>query len=43
MNKTMNLPNILSLVRVLLVPAFVITLIAMKDIKVWGIVVPIII
>lgn len=43
MNKSMNLPNILSLIRVLLVPAFVITLIAMKDIQVWGIIVPIII
>lgn len=43
MNKSMNLPNILSLIRVLLVPAFVITLIAMKDIEIWGIVVPIII
>lgn len=43
MNKSMNLPNILSLIRVLLVPAFVVTLIAMKDIQVWGIIVPIII
>lgn len=43
MNKSMNLPNILSLIRVLLVPAFVVSLIAMKDIQVWGIIVPIII
>ena len=43
MNKSMNLPNILSLIRVLLVPAFVVTLIAMKDIQVWGIIVPIIV
>ncbi len=43
MKKSMNIPNLLSLIRVLLVPAFVITLIAMKDIEVWGIIVPIII
>lgn len=36
----MNLPNILSIVRVLLVPAFVATLIFMRDIKWWGIIVP---
>ncbi|MBQ9084678.1 MAG: CDP-alcohol phosphatidyltransferase family protein [Clostridia bacterium] len=39
----MNLPNILSLIRVLLVPAFVVTLIAMRNVEIWGIVVPIII
>ena len=36
----MNLPNTLSLIRVLLVPAFVATLIFMRDIKWWGIIVP---
>lgn len=41
MNKTaMNIPNILSLVRVLLVPAFVATLLFMRDVGVWGIIVP---
>jgi len=43
MKKSMNLPNILSLIRVLLVPAFVVTLIAMRNVEIWGIVVPIII
>lgn len=36
----MNLPNTLSLIRVLLVPAFVATLIFMREIKWWGIIVP---
>lgn len=36
----MNIPNTLSLIRVLLVPAFVATLIFMRNIEVWGIVVP---
>lgn len=36
----LNLPNTLSLIRVLLVPAFVATLIFMRNIAVWGIVVP---
>lgn len=41
MKKTsMNLPNTLSLIRVLLVPAFVATLIFMREIPVWGIIVP---
>ena len=41
MKKTsMNVPNILSLVRVLLVPVFVATLIFMRDLKWWGIIVP---
>ena len=41
MKKTsMNLPNTLSLIRVLLVPAFVATLIFMRDIPVWGIIIP---
>ena len=39
-NKIMNVPNILSFVRVLLVPAFVAALLLMKEIKIWGIVVP---
>ena len=36
----MNLPNTLSLIRCLLVPVFVATLIFMRDIKIWGIIVP---
>ena len=36
----LNLPNILSLVRVLLVPAFVAALLFMRNIEVWGIIVP---
>ncbi len=36
----LNIPNILSFVRVLLVPAFVATLIFMRDIKIWGLIVP---
>ena len=41
MKKTsMNVPNILSLVRVLLVPVFVATLIFMRELKWWGIIVP---
>ena len=38
--RSMNVPNILSLLRVALVPAFVIALIFMRDIPVWGKVVP---
>lgn len=38
--KIMNVPNILSLIRVALVPAFVASLLIMKDIEVWGIIVP---
>ena len=34
----LNVPNILSFVRVLLVPAFVAVLIFMRDIEIWGIV-----
>ncbi len=37
---SMNLPNTLSLIRCLLVPVFVATLIFMRDIKIWGIIVP---
>lgn len=41
MKKTaLNVPNTLSLIRVLLVPAFVLTLVLMRDIAVWGLVVP---
>ena len=36
----MNRPNTLSLIRVALVPAFVATLIFMRDLGIWGIVVP---
>lgn len=37
---SMNLPNTLSIIRVLLVPIFVFTLIFMRDIEIWGLVVP---
>ena len=37
---SMNIPNILSLIRVCLVPAFVATLIFMRNIEIWGFVVP---
>ena len=40
MKKTMNVPNTLSLVRALLVPVFVATLLFMIDIPVWCCVVP---
>ena len=42
MNKTkiLNAPNILSFVRVLLVPAFVASILLMRKISVWGFVVP---
>lgn len=40
---SMNLPNALSLIRVLLVPAFVATLLFMRDIPVWGVVVPVVV
>ncbi len=36
----MNVPNTLSLIRCLLVPVFVAALIFMRDIKIWGIIVP---
>ena len=38
--KIMNVPNILSFLRVLLVPAFVATILYMRDIEIWGLVVP---
>ena len=41
MKKTaLNVPNTLSLIRVLLVPAFVASLLLMRDVPIWGIVVP---
>ena len=43
MFKSLNVPNTLSLIRVFMVPAFVATLIFMRDIPVWGIIIPIII
>ena len=44
MKKTaLNVPNTLSLIRCLLVPVFVAALIFMRDIKIWGLVVPAII
>ena len=36
----LNVPNLLSLLRVLLVPVFVVTLLLMKEISIWGAVVP---
>ena len=40
MKNTLNIPNTLSLIRVLLVPAFVLTLLLMRDVEIWGLVVP---
>ena len=37
---SLNTPNLLSLIRVLLVPIFVITLIYMRDVRIWGFLVP---
>ena len=39
----MNLPNTLSLIRVALVPVFVLTLLFMRDIELWGCIIPTII
>jgi len=39
----LNLPNTLSIIRVLLVPAFVASLLLMREIDIWGIIVPTII
>ena len=39
-SSVLNVPNTLSLIRVALVPAFVATLIFMRDIEIWGTVVP---
>ena len=36
----LNVPNTLSLIRVLLVPAFVLTLIFMRGVEIWGYIVP---
>ena len=36
----MNVPNTLSLIRVFLVPAFVVSLLFMRDMRIWGLVVP---
>jgi len=44
MKKTaLNVPNMLSIIRVLLVPLFVVSLLAMREIEIWGLVVPAII
>ena len=40
MKNSLNIPNTLSLIRVLLVPAFVLTLLLMRDLEIWGLVVP---
>jgi CDP-diacylglycerol--glycerol-3-phosphate 3-phosphatidyltransferase len=40
MKNTLNIPNTLSFVRVLLVPAFVLSLLLMREIEIWGLVVP---
>ena len=40
MKKTLNIPNTLSIIRVVLVPVFVLTLLLMRDIEIWGLVVP---
>ena len=42
-SKILNVPNILSLIRVALVPLFVATLIFMRDVGIWGLVIPAII
>jgi len=39
-NSSMNVPNVLSIIRVLLVPVFVVTLLFMREIKWWGLIVP---
>ncbi len=36
----LNLPNTLSIIRVFLVPAFVVALLAMRNIEIWGLIVP---
>lgn len=40
MKNSLNLPNTLSLIRVLLVPAFVLSLLLMRDVPIWGLIVP---
>ena len=37
---SINIPNLLSLIRVCLVPLFVVSLIYMRDIRIWGLLVP---
>ena len=37
---SMNVPNTLSIIRVCLVPIFVFTLIFMRNVAIWGVVVP---
>ncbi len=37
---SLNLPNLLSLIRVCLVPAFVASLLFMRDVEIWGSIVP---
>ena len=39
-SKALNVPNTLSLIRIALVPAFVITLLFMRDVAIWGLIVP---
>ena len=39
-SKIFNVPNVLSMIRVCLVPLFVATLLFMRDIAIWGLVVP---
>ena len=41
--KSMNLPNTLSLIRAILVPVFVVALLFMRDMPIWGCIVPAII
>ena len=43
MKSKLNIPNTLSLIRVLLVPVFVLSLLLMRGIEIWGLVVPAII
>ena len=40
MKNKINIPNTLSLIRVLLVPAFVLSILLMRNIEIWGLVVP---
>ncbi len=42
-NKSLNLPNVLSLIRVAMVPAFMATLLFMQEIAIWGRIVPLLI
>ncbi|MBQ8880520.1 MAG: CDP-diacylglycerol--glycerol-3-phosphate 3-phosphatidyltransferase [Clostridia bacterium] len=40
MKGSLNIPNTLSIIRVMLVPVFVATLLFMRDVEVWGLIVP---